>query len=370
MTDAAVPMAEQPSLVTEGLIVVSVIFPLLSLASVLLRFRARQVSKQKFGGDDWWIIASWVTTFALSVHVWVFAPMIGINEAKTTQFAITKSLQCLFLASAIVQIPLSAVKISILLFYRRIFNVGMFRKVVFGVIALVSCWGIIVFFCMLFLYDPVDAAWGASVGKPRFDPAMLGYGQVGSSIALDILVLCLPIPLIYRLHLDRKRKIAVMLIFWLGAFCVVAAIVRFILLHQTLDAVLSSAGNGAVHLQSKNFVFMLIEPNCSVIAACLPCYGPLLRNGRSQMSLVHSVRSLFSLRSQASSVNGEYGRYGSKGDGSLDARSATDSHIELKAHDGQSTAIVERYSQQSDAERGEVQSGGINVTSDVRVVRS
>lgn len=93
----------------------------------------------------------------------------------------------------------------------------MFRKVLTGVIALVACWGIIIFFIMLFLYDPMDAAWGASVGLPRFDPAMLGYGQVGSSIALDVLVLCLPIPLIYRLHLDRKRKIAVTLIFWLGA---------------------------------------------------------------------------------------------------------------------------------------------------------
>lgn len=88
------------------------------------------------------------------------------------------------------------------------------------------------------------------------------------------------------------------------------------------------------------------------------------------MSLVHSVRSLFSLRSQASSVNGEYGRYASKGDGSVDARSATDSHLELKAYDGQSTAVVERYSQQLDAERGESHAGAINVTSDVRVVRS
>lgn len=70
---------------------------------------------------------------------------------------------------------------------------------------------------MLFLFDPVDAAWGASIGLPRFDPAMLGYAQVGSSIALDVLVLCLPLPLIYNLQLDRKRKIAVTFIFWLGS---------------------------------------------------------------------------------------------------------------------------------------------------------
>lgn len=65
MTDSSVAMPEQPSLITDGLISVSVIFPILSLFSILVRFRARQVSKQKLGPDDWWIIASWVSLSAL-----------------------------------------------------------------------------------------------------------------------------------------------------------------------------------------------------------------------------------------------------------------------------------------------------------------
>jgi hypothetical protein len=67
------------------------------------------------------------------------------------------------------------------------------------------------------MFDPVDAAWGASPGYARFDPAKLGYAQVGTSISLDLLVLCLPVPLIYKLHLDWKRKLAVIFIFWLGS---------------------------------------------------------------------------------------------------------------------------------------------------------
>lgn len=124
--------------------------------------------------------------------------------------------QCPHLAYALVQIPLTAVKISILVFYKRIFNINTFRRVVIGTIGLVASWGTIIFLLLLFLYDPIDAAWGASIGRPSYDVAKLGYGQMGSSIALDVL-LCLPVPRIYRLHLDRKRKIAVMLIFWLGA---------------------------------------------------------------------------------------------------------------------------------------------------------
>lgn len=46
---------------------------------------------------------------------------------------------------------------------------------------------------------------------------MLGEAQVGSSIALDILVLCLPLPVIFKLHMNNRKKMAVSLIFWLGA---------------------------------------------------------------------------------------------------------------------------------------------------------
>lgn len=46
---------------------------------------------------------------------------------------------------------------------------------------------------------------------------MLGEAQVGTSIALDVLVLCMPLPIILKLHMTMKKKIGVILIFWLGA---------------------------------------------------------------------------------------------------------------------------------------------------------
>jgi hypothetical protein len=125
--------------------------------------------------------------------------------------------QCLTIASALVQVPLALVKISTLLFYRRIFDYQPFRRLVWAVIALVACWGIIFFLLVVFQSNPVEASWGAKPGYLRFDSAKLGYAQVGSSIALDLLVLCLPLPRIYKLHLNRTKKLAVACIFWLGS---------------------------------------------------------------------------------------------------------------------------------------------------------
>lgn len=42
---------------------------------------------------------------------------------------------------------------------------------------------------------------------------------------------------------------------------------------------------------------MVLEPNCSIFAACLPTLGPLISGGRAPESIVRSVRSIFSLRS-------------------------------------------------------------------------
>jgi hypothetical protein len=44
------------------------------------------------------------------------------------------------------------------------------------------------------------------------------------------------------------------------------------------------------------YIFGTMEPNCSIIAACLPCYGPLCTGDRTAESLVTSVRSVMSIR--------------------------------------------------------------------------
>lgn len=76
------PSPPYPSLVTTALIVISVIFPVLSFVSILLRNAARRRSSQPFHADDYWITASWLLTFALSVLVWVYAGKAGVDHYK------------------------------------------------------------------------------------------------------------------------------------------------------------------------------------------------------------------------------------------------------------------------------------------------
>lgn len=51
----------------------------------------------------------------------------------------------------------------------------------------------------------------------RYDMPALGLAQVGSSIALDVVVLCFPLPIVFRMLLSRRKKFMVFFMFWLGA---------------------------------------------------------------------------------------------------------------------------------------------------------
>jgi hypothetical protein len=169
----------------------------------------------------------------------------------------------------------------------------------------------------------VSASWTGK-GRFNFDIVSFGLAQAGTSLTLDILILTFPLPMIWNLHLQRRRKVAVGMIFWLGGFCCVAAIVRLVLLHNVLSTTVSTAAEGynllcksekvsgylrpadlALDIQSKPYIFTIVEPNCSIIAACLPCYGTLARSwgGRAPESLVRSVRSVLSLASRQGSNN-------------------------------------------------------------------
>ena len=68
---------------------------------------------------------------------------------------------------------------------------------------------------MLFNGKPVSAAW-TGIGVLQFDTVRVGLSLGGSSIGLDLLVLCLPIPVILGLHMNTKKKLAVIGMFWLG----------------------------------------------------------------------------------------------------------------------------------------------------------
>lgn len=133
----------------------------------------------------------------------------------------------------------------------------------------------------------------------------------GMSIVFDVVVLCFPFPVIYGLQMTRTRKLQVIAIFWLGIFCCVASAVRFYFLYSEINEATVDNGPDRYLKTATAFIWGTVEPNVSIIAACLPCYAPYFAKGQGIPSLLAKVGSLFS------SVRGSKGDAKHSGDDSL-----------------------------------------------------
>lgn len=67
----------------------------------------------------------------------------------------------------------------------------------------------------LFLGETFSGAWKG--GKLRFDIVKLSAASSISSLLLDVFVLCFPLLKISKLHLRKRKKVGIAMIFWLGA---------------------------------------------------------------------------------------------------------------------------------------------------------
>lgn len=109
------------------------------------------------------------------------------------------------------------VKVGILLFYRRVFPSSGFRLAVIVVGCFSLAAFVVNFFTFMLQCMPISRFWeeeasGSCIHQNAFYAASAVINVVG-----DVSVLCLPLPVIWKLHTSRSRKCALSFLFLLGA---------------------------------------------------------------------------------------------------------------------------------------------------------
>ena len=191
-------------------------------------------------------------------------------------------------------------KCCILLLYLRLFRiVRWFRW---------SCWALLVcvaVYCTasvaatIFQCRPVIRAFDKSVPGTCIDMANFWFANAGFSIATDVIILLLPMPLVWRLEVPVAQKVALMAVFAVGIFVVVTSCLRI----TTLDIFAKSPDNT---YNIANVMWTIVEPNVAVVCACLPILRPFV------------VKLFPSLRSK-----GDSNAYGTPGYGTGKSRAMT-----------------------------------------------
>ena len=111
---------------------------------------------------------------------------------------------------------LTTIKLSIILLYRRIFPVPSLHKVIYYLTAYIVIWQIFQTLDSIFACDPVRGYWDHSLrAKCRDELVDIIIGGV-QNIVTDVIILCLPMPILWTLQTSKQRKIQLTGLFALG----------------------------------------------------------------------------------------------------------------------------------------------------------
>ena len=115
-------------------------------------------------------------------------------------------------------LTITAVKISILLLYRRIFDTAAFRKktLIFGILCIT--WFLIAICVEIFECHPLSDAFIPKMLYTDHCIDIQAYyeGVTSTNMAIDILMLLLPVHMVWGLSLPIRQRILLSGIFMLG----------------------------------------------------------------------------------------------------------------------------------------------------------
>jgi len=284
------------------------VMTVLAIAAVPLRFYARHVKTQRLLLDDWLILPALLFTIGTAVCMYVGTALgdLGRHTKVGPEGPIFTERTTVFLkasfASLLTQtLTFGFTKLSVLMFYKRIFQGPTFNRVIWTVIVIIILWTIAFFLVNLLECLPIPLNWvgNGDLAGHCINETSMYIGQAYSDVFTDILILSLPLPMIWKLHMATRRKVAISGIFLLGTLVVIAGIIKVVVFNHVAK---EFDGNNPdlTYILTPTFYWPMIESSLGVLGACLPTLRPIFQ-GWSPESVINSVRSMISLESYRSS---------------------------------------------------------------------
>ncbi|KAJ5369879.1 uncharacterized protein N7496_005971 [Penicillium cataractarum] len=306
---------------------------LLSTTSVLLRLYCRIFLVHKVGPDDYLILSGLIVTIGMGImngfHI-SYGTGRHIADLPLDKILVP-TLKHWYVYQLVYPLSIGLVKFSILAQYYRIFAVNRFRKCVIGVGLFVFAYTIIVVFVNAFeCRSKPWRAWDPSFPEGCNDLHATYFSTAGINILTDLIILVIPLPLLMKLNLHRRRKYALIAIFLSGTFASAASIVRLNGLYKY--TVTKDVSYDAIQI----LFWSQIEVNVAIISASAPSLRPMFATIFKSSSYARSYGNAYNGPS-----NNIYGAYGTRSQNRRTMRSGTVGAIELSSRDDENYNGVE-----------------------------
>ncbi|KAF2681996.1 hypothetical protein K458DRAFT_371306 [Lentithecium fluviatile CBS 122367] len=275
---------------------------LLSFVAVVLRFWARKIRRTKLRLSDHTIIASWIFTLGLVISENYCVTRGGVGQAtqEVTLDQLLFSTKQFLVIGVTGTLAVTLVKISFLDLFISIFaSADRFRVVANALMGITASYGVSFTIVTLAGCQPFDANWD-KLSHPDYkcintSKFYVVQGAIGA--VLDILILLLPLPIIWKLQLKTSKKVGLTIVFTVGILICAISMTR--LVYNTrqgwmLTHFTEYAGTATL--------LGALEANLSIVCACLPLLQPLFVNFSERMkSKFSSDHSTFRLLNPFSS---------------------------------------------------------------------
>ncbi|KAF4769210.1 hypothetical protein HAV15_008517 [Penicillium sp. str.  len=248
---------------------------ILSMIVCGLRLYTRLFIIKVFGLDDIAVCVALVITQAfngLGVAIVYYGEGLHFSKVSPEDRAMWLKLyyvaMCLYLYTSL------SVKISLLLFLRRIFVKRWMNWLTMGMIIFQILFSASGSFVLAFQCDPPRAAYDLSITNPKcysqFKLFQITLYQAVIIFVCDVIILIAPLVVLCGLQLPTRKVIALMLIFGSGIIACISPVVRF----STLDYLRYGTAD-LTYDSASSLYWMAIEFNLGLVAGSLSSLKPL-----------------------------------------------------------------------------------------------
>ncbi|OTA55079.1 hypothetical protein K449DRAFT_425945 [Hypoxylon sp. EC38] len=280
-----------------------------------------RVRTKTIGIDDYAIIPSFVLYFAWTVLTVYSTLATGVDKPlhEITLNEFTIWFQSILAVTWLYPAMSAAIRVSIILFYYRIFRDGhgkLFEYSVWVLLALQAIYVVVFSILPGFICRPFRYAWLPLERAPYCSTDYWNAAQItlySVSLAFDVILLVFPIFPISKLQMPWKRRFGVSIMFMLGASASIASAYKLAayLLDlprtQTWDPVwFDYLMSRYIPVQFDNYGVAVwipgqLEPTLALLGASLPAVYPLCKRASARVVTMLSERqSLKAFRSSAS----------------------------------------------------------------------
>ncbi|KAI1342845.1 hypothetical protein F5Y15DRAFT_371183 [Xylariaceae sp. FL0016] len=212
--------------------------------------------------NTWFYISMLGLRPYLGRHAITDIPIAGVNQF----------LKYLFAGSLTYAWTIAFIKFTVISFYWKLFSVT--AQLPLGILVFtVFAWLVGMFFMAVFSCKPVRAQWDITIDDAQcIDQNAFYLGGSLPNVVVDFIIVFIPMPYVWRLHLSVAKRAVLVGIFALGLFVCVVSVIRLC----TVMAIQRSGADATYNLREP-IMWSTVEINVGLICTCLPSMRPLLK---------------------------------------------------------------------------------------------